>query len=444
MTSDRICPAPDSARDPGFLRALEMATVAELVQGALGAGAQLRELRPDYVRWKDHDGSLVGYRAIVEGPFGPSSTYVTARTAPAHRLHEEAERLHHRASEDYLGLHAFALLPGAEMLLLAFPIDRALNDLRRLVRASKLRNLVQAHCPALVPAGLRISKSRSSCDIVRYKPERRAVLHWNLGLVGPEETGEQRSSLWLRCYAEPTARRTQAATQAAADAGVVCPKTLAVVHDRLLMESHLAGELWRPFAPDASPTAIRGAAATLAKLHTAAQPASLPHHGPLAELDLVLRAAEDLERLGANLGQIAHQLADRLAHTVPLASEPVLAHGDLHSAQFLITAGGASLCDFDRACLAPSALDLANFRAHCIAADPEGGPAIAARFLSDYARHAALPGSRELSWWTACALVRSATTPFRNLRPEWPAEAAFLLRQAQLAMEPRGEQGGSR
>ena len=86
MTSDRICPAPDSARDPGFLRALEMATVAELVQGALGAGAQLRELRPDYVRWKDHDGSLVGYRAIVEGPFGPSSTYVTARTAPAHRL----------------------------------------------------------------------------------------------------------------------------------------------------------------------------------------------------------------------------------------------------------------------------------------------------------------------------------------------------------------------
>jgi len=445
MSRKPFFPPPALAREPGFLRALELETVAALVQEHLGAGSTLCELRPDYVRWKESDGSLVGYRALVRCGDEEFATYVTARTAAPHRLADEADRLHHRADEDHAGLRAFAFLPGEDLLLLAFPIDRALNDLRRLVRASKLRNLVAAVCPGLIPDGFRISKSRSTCRIVRYKPERRAVLHWDLGLVDSNTPATSRRSLWVRCYAEAQASRTRTATDAAHAAGVACPRTLGQAHERLLLESHLDGRVWQPFGADATGASelagSAAAAATLARLHGAALPAALPHHGPLAELDLVLRAAADLDRLAPDLGNLAHRLADRLAHEVPLASAPVLAHGDLHPEQVLLTVDGAGLVDFDRACIAPIALDLANLHAQCVAADLVRGAAVASRFAADYARHRPLPPARELSWWNACALIRSATTPFRALQRNWAVAALARLEHAAAALRATATAG---
>lgn len=430
----RLCPLPADAREPGFLRALEPETMRAFVQDRLCTDAVLHELRPDYVRWKERDGSLVGYRAVVRRGEVEMATYVTARTAAPHRLADEAERLGHRADEDHAGLRAFAFVPDADLLLLAFPIDRALGDLRRLVRASKLRSLVLQCCPELVATGLRISKSRSTCRIVRYKPERRAVLHWDLALVDDAAQLQARRSLWVRCYAESRASRTQTATAAAARAGVAVPRPLGLAHERLLLESHLDGVVWQPFAGAVDAAQSAAAAAVVARLHDAPLPAALPQHGPLAELDLVLRAVEDLERLDPELGWLAAQLADRLAHDVPLASPSVLAHGDLHPAQILLDGGAAGLCDFDRACIAPVALDLATLHAHCVAADPQRGEAVAARFVADYARHRALPAAGELAWWTACALLRCATTPFRALHGDWPARARVLLARAAAAM----------
>lgn len=431
MNSARCCPPPVAATEPGFLRALEPATIQALAQQQLGVDATVLALHPDYVRWKDRDGSLVGYRAVVQCPEGELNTYLTVRTAAPHRLADEAERLQHRATEDHAGLRAFALVPAADVLLLAFPIDRVLPDLRRLVRASKLRSLVGDCCPTLIPTGLRLSKSRSHCQIVRYKPERRAVLHWDLGLVDGDNHVVSRRSLWVRCYAEAQASHTSTATAAAAAAGVACPTTLGQAHERLLLEDHLDGSVWQPFLPNANDAATSSAAATLAHLHDARLPASLPHHGPVHELDLVLRAAEDLARLDPQLGREAHRIADQLAHAVPMASAPVLAHGDLHPEQVLLQAmHGAGLVDFDRACIAPAALDLANLQACCLVADPQRGAVVARRFLAEYGRHRRAPAATELAWWTGCALVRSATTPFRRLQADWPAAAAKRLDQA--------------
>ena len=67
--------------------------VASLVQTHLAHDATLLELVPDYVRWKDRDGSLVGHRATVQFGSEVVQTYVTARTAAPMRLASEAERL---------------------------------------------------------------------------------------------------------------------------------------------------------------------------------------------------------------------------------------------------------------------------------------------------------------------------------------------------------------
>ena len=48
----------------------------------------------------------------------------------AHRLAAEAERLQHRTDDEAQGLEGIALVPGANLLLVGFPLDRAMHDLR--------------------------------------------------------------------------------------------------------------------------------------------------------------------------------------------------------------------------------------------------------------------------------------------------------------------------
>lgn len=434
MSAPHACPPPSHAREPGFLLAMQTHAIAERVQAHLAHDATLLELVPDYVRWKERDGSLVGYRAVVRREATIDHTYVTIRTAAPARLADEAERLHHRADEDHAGLRAFAFLPADQLLLLAFPIDRAMHDLRRLVRASKVRSLVAACCPQLVPDRCRFSKSRSLHELVRYKPERRAVLRWRVGLVDKVGPAVHHTSIWVRCHAEAQAPRTLAATNAAATGGVACPQTLGIAHDRLLIESHVEGRTWSPFLePDADDTTK--AAMVVARLHDAAAPDKLPQHNALTELDLVLVTAEDLGNLDPRLGTLATALADRLSRDVPQARPLVLAHGDLHPNQVLLRDDDAGLCDFDRACLAPAAHDLATLLAQCVERDLQAGPPIGRAFIEAYGRHRALPDREEIAWWTACALVRNATRPFRRLRPDWRAAAAALLQRADRALE---------
>lgn len=430
-------PAPAPARDPAFLRALDPAAVGALVQRHLLRAGELVALRPDYVRWKDRDGALLGYRAEVRDEDGLQSTYVTVRTAAPHRLADEAERMRHREDEDHAGLCALSLVPEANVLLLAFPIDRAMHDLRRLVRASKLRSLLLAACPAFVPEGLRFAKSKSRVRPVRYKPERRAVLHWQVGMVDATGAVQAQRSLWVRCHAEALVARSGLATAAAAAGGVRCPQPLAVVHDRLVLEEHVVGAPWQPRSDDAA--GLAGAARTTARLHAVTPPPALPVHGPVQELDLALRAAEDLARLGPALGDAARTLADRLAAEVPAIDRLVFAHGDLHAGQFLAGGDGEhALCDFDRACQAPIAHDLACFRAHAVLAHGSAGHALADAFAAAYATVQALPARATSRWWNASALLRAASQPFRALRPDWPGATSLLLDHAAAALAGRG------
>ncbi len=429
-TPTPICRAPERCIDTAFLRALDRDLIAALAGRHLAREGELLALQPDYVRWKDADGSLVGWRATVRVDGRPMPTYLTVRCAPSHRLASEAERLQHRADESWAGLGGLALVPQHDLLLLAFPLDRAMHDLRRVVRPSKVRNLVAEVCPHVVPEGQRFSKSRSTFALVRYKPERRAVLRWQIGCVDSVGRSPAPTSIWVRCYAEATANRAEIAAAAAARAGVVCPTPLGRAHDRLVVESHVEGRPWTTYDRDA----IAAAARTVAALHAAGGEPALPWHGPVQELDRALRAAEDLDRLSAAVGARARHLTDRLAALVPGPGPAVLAHGDLHTGQFLFDGERAALCDFDRACIAPAACDLAAFHAHCVLADAARGRAAAAAFVGAYAAMRELPPATERAWWDACALLRAALLPFRSLHADWPQATFRMLTAAESCL----------
>ncbi|MFO1078148.1 MAG: ABC transporter transmembrane domain-containing protein [Planctomycetota bacterium] len=432
-----LLPAAGRRRRPAFLRALELDAVAALVGERLLVDGELRGLRPDYVRWKDRDGSLLGYRTTVRTADGDRETYVTARTAAPHRLADEAARLQHRTDEQHSGLRAFAFLPEADLLLLSFPIDRALGDLRRFVRASKVKALIAAACPELVPAGRRILKKRSRCHIVRYKPERRAVLHWDLALVADDGAPPARRSLWLRCYSAPQARarapppRRPRRPACAARARWRC-RTTGCCSSRT--STAPPGSRARPATPAAAPRRRRSGDCTAPRWRrrcrtTGRSTNSTSCCAPPAR---TWRACAPGSAASPPPSPTSWPTACRSA------APWCLSHGDMHPGQVLLATDGgdAGLCDFDRARIAPAALDLASMFAHGIANGGERGEAAARRFWSDYAFCRPLPAAAELHWWCACALVarrRRRSAPCAPIGPRPPSRCCIAPRPCSRA-----------
>jgi streptomycin 6-kinase len=429
-----VCPLPAGPRLEGLESALDADTMRHLIESHLVENATLLDCRPVYVRYKDLDGALIGWRVDTLADEERHESYVTARSAPLWRLRSEAERLKNRIGEVWHGLRSLTLIEQEHLLLLAFPVDRMLRDLRRMLRASRIRSLVLSEFPQIIDAGLRFSKRRSFAQLVRYKPERRAVLRWSLAMVDGSSAVARRAGIYVRVHADHVGSGATQSLRARAAAGIRCPRPLAVPHDRLVIESEVAGKR----LDELSPPCCELVGTLLASLHGVEPPRALPVHSGVEELDTALKTCADLRRLDPELGQLADSIADQLSRWIPSAPEPRFSHGDFHRGQLLLGPTGLGVVDLDRSLVGHPARDLANFYAHEIGLDGARAPETCSEIERAYGQRTELPPHRELAWYKACSVLRFAMTPFRTLMHDWPERAHFLLeRAAELTGEAR-------
>ena len=162
-----------------------------------------------------------------------------------------------------------------------------------------------------------------------------------------------------------------------------------------------------------TPDPIRAAGAMLARLHAAGVPDDLAR-------SLALRAPDPVAQglaHAALLDELAPGLAERMRRVVarfPGAASaiPVLSHGDLSPDQVLTTRTGDRvwLTDFDRACLAPRAVDLGSFIA---VLDDDA-------FLDGYRDGGGqLPPGDQLRRAVAASLILRAADPLRCAYRDW-------------------------
>ena len=173
--------------------------------------------------------------------------------------------------------------------------------------------------------------------------------------------------------------------------------------------------------PGADRGPIRAAGAMLARLHAAGVPDDLARSLALRAPD---PAAQGLAH-AALLDELAPGLAERMRRVVarfPGAASaiPVLSHGDLSPDQVLTTRAGDRvwLTDFDRACLAPRAVDLGSFIA---VLDDEA-------FLDGYRDGGGqLPPGDQLRRAVAASLILRAADPLRRASRAWEQEISANL-----------------
>ena len=162
-----------------------------------------------------------------------------------------------------------------------------------------------------------------------------------------------------------------------------------------------------------TPGPIRAAGAMLARLHAAEVPDDLARSLALRAPD---PAAQGLAH-AALLDELAPDLAERMRRVVarfPGAASaiPVLSHGDLSPDQVLTTRTGDRvwLTDFDRACLAPRAVDLGSFLA---VLDDDA-------FRDGYRDGGGqLPPGDQLRRAVAASLILRAADPLRRAYRDW-------------------------
>lgn len=401
------------------------AGLVNVVPGLLSARAV--DARYEHARWKPHVSCAV--LAAVRCDDGVERLVTWKRYATDKARHVAADTQADVARGAPAGA-SVVVLPHEHVVLTAFPGDRVLDGLERAFDLQRSCRLLAAS-PRF--EGLQLRHRRSAARLVRYKPERRAVVR--LDLVARDAANELRTvPVGLRALPiEDAARAARARRESGVAVCGLAPELL--VHEE---RTGYLFETWLDVASCAHDdfTTSREVGAKLARLHARPVPAGTPSRrvesleieSTLFELDRAAWAS-----VGAWRG---------LAR--PVESATAWIHGDVHPDQVARerVRGEALLLDWDALRLGGSVVDLASWIADAEAADTGSTEAAtrAAReeLLAGYADEGGIvPDERDLDRAVAAALMSRAASAVRRLE-EGAVDTARRWIELARAREAKG------
>jgi hypothetical protein len=386
--------------------------LAALVGGvlALPEAPPVSETRWCFARWKP--GTSVTATWSVRFADGSEAWVAGKRYADG----KERTLAHRARAADVGPLRGFVLLPDQRLALWPASSDRVLRAFPAALDARVIARLAE-RAGATRERGL--SRRRGTISLLRYKPERRAVLHARL----PRRDAGGELELGLRVLPPAVAAHIAAARRAFEAAGgrELAPTLVAAEARGLLLETWLAAQT----AASDDFSGARAAGEVLARLH--ALPLPEPAGVALAEID------DPTPLLLAAGGFQAHLLRIlRPARAAPSA----WTHGDCHPDQFALGSRDERwLLDFDAIGPGHPLDDLASWIADHVHEHGVDLECASGELLAGYARPV---DRRDLARRVAWQLVLRAAGSIRRLERGAIARAERSLeRSAELWHEGR-------
>jgi hypothetical protein len=300
-----------------------------------------------------------------------------------------------------------------------FPRDQKLPGLAALVAA----DAGSAAARSLSLPELR----RSALELIRYRPERRAVFRSD----GSE------GGLALKHFArrEYTLARDAAARAHSGDALALALPRACADGERIIAYAWRREAALRDAIAAGSATAsdFETLATALGELHAQVS-ADSAAAAPLAQrlADASATARHFLPRAETRIAA----LAARVERALTDAATPALIHGDFYDKQILIGGGSAVLLDLDQARVGDPHEDLGCFRAHLTRDAVLGRLATARAADASRSWREACAGrwqERRAAAWESFWLLRLVAYPLRIRHPDWREAALGLLSAAEAA-----------
>ncbi|MBI5866891.1 MAG: phosphotransferase [candidate division Zixibacteria bacterium] len=436
---------------PGLRALLDTCQMRARINEQLPAAMKpFNQCRISTLRFKTPANCLVGYTLSQDDPQSPEAVVINLYARGFSR--EAFGPASAKAQADrWAGSEAgpaVTALPEMSAILYWYPNDERLAGLRRIVERKKMQRAFHAHLPAYPQEEWRVSDRSIRLRLVRYKPERRAVLSCRFRAHHREEERHEERFVYLGVY-EPVRLaaiwRTHNELYACAQEtrGWTVPQPMGLLPDDCVAVSEAkSGE---PLLvtldrgrPDQARQATVLAAAAIAAFHRQ-KLTSLPTIGPedlrtmISETTEMLCQVDSAHReLWVDTGQRLRSGADRTR-----SDRGLLVHGDLHPGQILLGEGVPALLDFDRSHQGDPVMDLGNFAAQLWVNWSQAGDGgldvedLTNGFIAAYSRAAESEVDRSLlRWWTAFALFRSALVPMGRFAYDWRHRAVATVEQA--------------
>jgi len=416
---------PQDDRLPG----LEALLDTELVAGCLGAGARrdlgVLDCRVTSVRYRPGGSCIACYTVAGEDRATGTRQALDwyGKCFAPEGFPDACRRAQSRTWSDPALGQPVAALADHHIMLFAYPNDGKLQCLPMLHEQPRLSKYLRQR----LPAGDRFADTHWSETVVRYKPEKRAVVRCQ-PTPGARPAHGLSSGVFLRIY--PDSRGlTEFGTMSrlrhglGSQIGLAIPEPVAWDADqRILILGRLPGDTLDSLTGNGrQPEALARTAEALASLH-AWDDAQLPRRTVADHLAKARRVAGTLGQFLPAVQEEVEAVDRALRARAPADGDcPCgFVHGDFHRGQVLVDADRVGLVDFERAHTGPVAFDLGNWLASCRYEQLEGqaapGGDLVDEFLRPYAQSASwAPGAAATDWWAALALFHMAIKPLRSL-----------------------------
>ncbi len=276
-----------------------------------------------------------------------------------------------------------------------------------------------------------LAHAQAGAQLLAWRPGRRAVAR----LVAREQKS---SSVVVKAFRrkglEAKLARQREVWDHVRRAGVTVPDWIGAHTDDALVMFQDLGQT-RPRLRAADDALFHDLGTCVAAWQARPAPPAVPTHSASDELQAIDALAHKVLAIRGALPEHFQPLRDELGSKVlaQAAGPQVLTHRDLHDGQLLSFAGRLAILDFDLACCADAALDLANLSAHLELRALQGvctvdmAQALQAALLAGYGDGGA-QFSKRLDLWRRATYLRLALV--HALRPPWSALVPILLDRA--------------
>jgi len=328
-------------------------------------------------------------------------------------------------------------------ILYLFPNDPAIDGLRIIENPKKVQRILYQHYGKYPEKKWRISDRKLKFTIMRYKPERRAVIRFDAKAVNLQDNSKEMLSVFARIYADDSGRKVFDTHKSLYQFSLNnerfnIPQPIVYLPDRgILLMERLEGKTQLDCIRDNEIETLNSTARAIASLHEV-NLNCLPELTPASLIESVGASFEMISEIAPNLSDEAGTIHDALIKEIGNHSKTAVGfvHGDFYHGQIIIGNNQAGIIDFDRSYMGDPIADLGNFMAHIrllkLKGNINNNDVIEKVFLSAYEKSICKKlDENRIRFWTVFGLYQLAVNPFRGLEPGWRAKTAQILKECQ-------------